>query len=243
MTGRIHSIESCGTLDGPGLRCVVFFQGCPLRCRYCHNPDTWDISGGQEVTASEIIKKIIRFKPYFNHKGGVTLSGGEPLLQPEFAAEILRECKRNGIHTAVDTSGWVNTQALEQTLPYTDLLLLDVKALDNKMYQWLTGKEEDKFLSALTIIKKYKKPLWLRYVILPGINDTPEHMSKLKLLASSMGSMVQKIELLPYHSLGEHKWQRLGYKYTLSQVKPPKDCEIDLMYQKFGLNSPVMNYS
>jgi len=243
MTGRIHSIESCGTLDGPGLRCVVFFQGCPLRCRYCHNPDTWDFNGGLEVTSSEIVKKIIRFKPYFKQNGGVTLSGGEPLLQPEFAAEILRECKRNGIHTAVDTSGWVSTAALEHTLPYTDLLLLDVKGLDNKMYQWLTGKEEDMFFSALTTIKKYKTPLWLRYVILPGINDTPEYIGKLKILASSLGSMVQKIELLPYHPLGEHKWKKLGYEYTLSQINPPKDSDIDLLYQKLRENSPVINFS
>lgn len=241
MQGRIHSIESCGTVDGPGLRCVVFFQGCSLRCRYCHNPDTWAIHGGQETDASAIIKKISRFKPYFNHKGGVTLSGGEPLLQPEFAAEILRECKKQGIHTAVDTSGWVDLPALEKTLPYTDLLLLDIKALDQKMYRWLTGKEADKFLTALGIIKEHQTPLWLRYVVLPGINDTPEYINKLKQLISSLGSMVQKVELLPYHPLGVHKWQKLGLNYTLGQLKPPADSAIDLFYQKLQQNRTVIS--
>ncbi len=227
MKGRIHSIESCGTLDGPGLRCVIFFQGCALRCRYCHNPDTWNPQDGYEINASEVIKKVLRFKHYFTNQGGVTISGGEPLLQAEFAADILKECKKAGIHTAVDTSGWVNRTALEKVLPYTDLLLLDVKATDHQLYRWLTGKSEDKFSAALKTIQERKTPLWIRYVVLPGINDSPVQIAKLKELLTTLGDQVQKIELLPYHPLGIHKWQKLGLIYTLHNVKPPNEKDLE----------------
>lgn len=219
MLGRIHSIESCGTVDGPGLRCVIFLQGCSLRCRYCHNPDTWHTKGGYEINSSEVVKRVVRYKPYFSGQGGLTLSGGEPLRQAEFAAEILKACKNAGIHTAVDTSGWVDCAALEKTLPYTDLLLLDVKATDNQLYRWLTGKNDDKFYAALKTIQESKTPLWIRYVVLPGINDSPMHISKLKRLINTLGDQVEKTEFLPYHTLGIHKWQKLGLTYTLSNLE------------------------
>ncbi|SHF11104.1 pyruvate formate-lyase-activating protein [Desulforamulus putei] len=236
VSGRIHSIESCGTVDGPGLRCVIFLQGCPLRCRYCHNPDTWQTTGGQEVEASALIKMVLRFKPYFNDRGGVTLSGGEPLLQPEFAAAILQGCKEAGIHTAVDTSGWVDPAALARALPYTDLLLLDVKAVQDDQYRWLTGRHEHRFLAALDYIKKEKTPIWVRYVVLPGINDSAQHIQKLKELMSSLGSQVEKVELLPYHPLGIHKWNRLGLTYTLEHLQPPSRSSLEVMARALQQN-------
>ncbi len=227
MKGRIHSIESFGTVDGPGLRCVIFLQGCALRCRYCHNPDTWNTDWGQEMDSEEVLRKVARFKPYFSKNGGITLSGGEPLLQSEFAAFILKKCREMGIHTAIDTSGWVEIAALEKVLPYTDLLLLDIKALDEDEYLWLTGKSENKFRKALEYIQQWNIPLRLRYVLLPGINDSDQHVKKLKNLTARLGSQVNKIEVLPYHNLGAHKWKKLGLNYSLGHLKPPGERDIN----------------
>ncbi|ABO48588.1 pyruvate formate-lyase activating enzyme [Desulforamulus reducens MI-1] len=220
MKGRIHSFESCGTVDGPGIRCVVFFQGCLLRCRYCHNPDTWDLLGGQEMDSDEIVKKVRRFKSYFHNNGGITLSGGEPLLQPDFAFAILQQCKKEGIHTAVDTSGCIDVGALEKILPFTDLLLLDVKAVDDSLYHWLTGGKAETFQMAVDYIRQQKTPLWLRYVVLPGMNDSPEYRYRLEKLINSLGDQVKKVELLPYHTMGVHKWKKLGLVYPLNNLKP-----------------------
>ncbi|AHF06105.1 pyruvate formate-lyase-activating protein [Desulfitobacterium metallireducens] len=227
MKGRIHSIESFGTVDGPGIRCVVFLQGCSLRCRYCHNPDTWDCQGGQEIDSEEVVQKVLRFKSYFGEKGGITLSGGEPLLQPDFAAAILKRCKEEGIHTAVDTSGWVDISALDKVLPYTDLFLLDIKGLNEENYTWITGQKTQKFHEALQLIKEKKTDLWLRYVVLPGINDTDQHREKLKEFVQALSPQVQNVELLPYHPLGIHKWEKLGLKYTLYDLEIPNQDKID----------------
>lgn len=231
MIGKIHSIESLGTVDGPGIRSVVFFQGCALRCRYCHNPDTWLQSEGIEIDSEEVVKKVLRFNSYFGSEGGVTLSGGEPMLQPEFAATILKGCKEYGLHTVVDTSGWVDISALQQVLPYTDLLLLDVKALSGKEYQWLTGKKEDKFRKALTWIKKQKQDLWLRYVVLPGINDGESQVEQLRELVADLSPCIRRVELLPYHTLGVHKWERLGLNYSLGELPPPSEDQIKQMHE------------
>ena len=227
MEGRIHSIESFGTVDGPGIRSVVFFQGCSLRCRYCHNPDTWNRTWGTEIDSKEVVQKVMRFKPYFGKLGGITLSGGEPLLQPEFAAAILRECKQKGLHTAVDTSGWVDLPSLEKVLPFADLLLLDVKALDSSEYEWLTGKTAEKFRKALEFIKLKKQDVWIRYVVLPGINDSQRHMCELRELVHSLGSLVKHVELLPYHSLGIGKWERLSLKYSLGDLSSPSQKQME----------------
>lgn len=231
MKGKIHSIESFGTVDGPGIRCVVFLQGCSLRCRYCHNPDTWDCQGGLEIDSEEVVQKVLRFRPYFGEKGGITLSGGEPLLQPEFSASILKKCKEEGIHTAVDTSGWVDLLALEKVLPYTDLLLLDIKGLNGVDYAWITGQKDQKFHEALQLIKERKTDLWLRYVVLPGINDSDQHRVKLKEFVHALSPQVRNIELLPYHQLGIHKWEKLGLKYSLYDLEAPTQLEIDRFTQ------------
>lgn len=231
MKGRIHSIESLGTVDGPGIRSVVFFQGCSLRCRYCHNPDTWNKTWGIEIDSTEVVQKLTCFKPYYGEQGGITLSGGEPLLQPEFAADILRACKEKGLHTAVDTSGWVNLASLEKVLPFTDLLLLDVKALQAAEYEWLTGKTDEKFRRALQLIKSKKQELWLRYVVLPGINDSPRHQEKLKELLQYLGSCVKQVELLPYHRLGVPKWEKLGLTYSLAKLPSPSQEQMEQMME------------
>ena len=231
MKGKIHSIESLGTVDGPGIRSVVFFQGCSLRCRYCHNPDTWDKTWGREIDSAEVVQKVMRFKPYFGKQGGITLSGGEPLLQPEFAAEILRGCKEKGLHTAVDTSGWVDLSALEKVLPYADLLLLDVKALNTAEYEWLTGKTDEKFRKALELIKGKKQELWLRYVVLPGINDTPRHQEQFEELIQFLGPCVKNVEFLPYHCLGVPKWENLGLTYSLGKLQAPSQEQMEQMKQ------------
>lgn len=234
MKGKIHSLEGLGTVDGPGIRSVVFFQGCSLRCRYCHNPDTWNKTWGIEMDSSEVVQKVMRFKPYFGEQGGITLSGGEPLLQPEFAAEILKACKEKGLHTAVDTSGWVDQASLEKVLPFTDLLLLDVKALNTAEYEWLTGKTAEKFQRILELIKKRKQELWLRYVVLPGVNDSLRHQEQLEELLQYLGSCVQKIEFLPYHRLGIPKWEKLGLTYTLEKLPSPSREQMEQMKARFS---------
>jgi pyruvate formate lyase activating enzyme len=232
MKGRFHSIESFGTVDEPGIRCVVFLQGCSLRCRYCHNPDTWDRQGGQEIDSEEVVQKVLRFRSYFGEKGGITLSGGEPFMQPDFSAAILKRCKEEGIHTAVDTSGCVDIDALEKVLPYTDLLLLDIKGLNEEDYAWITGQKLEKYRKALQVIQKWKMNLWLRYVVLPGINDSEEHREKLREFVTALSSQVQNVELLPYHPLGVHKWEKLGLKYTLSDLETPNQDEMDQFTQE-----------
>lgn len=232
MKGKIHSIESLGTVDGPGIRSVIFFQGCSLRCRYCHNPDTWNKTWGTEVDSKEVVQKVIRFKPYFGKQGGITLSGGEPLLQPEFATEILRECKEKGLHTAIDTSGWVDLSSLEKVLPYTDLLLLDVKALNTAEYEWLTGKTNEKFRRALELIKSKKQELWLRYVVLPGINDSTRHLDQLNELVHFLGPCVKNVEFLPYHRLGVTKWEKLGLTYSLDKLQSPSQDQMKQMKER-----------
>ena len=220
MKGKIHSIESMGLVDGPGIRVVIFFQGCKLRCAYCHNPDTWQLSGGTEMTADEIVKKIVRFKPYFKRSGGgVTFSGGDPLIQPEFLLECLKLCKQNGIHTAIDTAGFGNGE-YDEILKYTDLVLLDVKNSTNEGYISLTGrgtKELNVFLQAL---RKSQTRVWIRHVVVPGLTDSKEHITDIAKIISEKIPNVDKVELLPYHVLGVNKYEALSLPYKLKGVEP-----------------------
>ncbi len=220
-TGYVHSFESLGALDGPGLRFVVFLSGCPLRCLYCHNPDTWDMGSGKAMTPDEIVKKAMRYQPYFANGGGLTLSGGEPLIQPKFALEILRGCREVGISTCVDTGGSVINDEVKAALAFTDLVLLDIKHTSAVKYKALTGGNIETNKAFLEYCKVMQIPLWIRQVILPGWNDTEEDMEYL--LRYINGANVQKIELLPYHSLGVHKWEALGLPYQLKDLAPPSD--------------------
>lgn len=220
VKGKIHSIESMGLVDGPGIRTVVFFQGCKLRCAYCHNPDTWKLSGGTEMTPEELIKKIIRFKPYFHRSnGGVTFSGGDPLVQPEFLLECLKLCKQNGIHTAIDTAGFGQGDYTE-ILKYTDLVLLDIKHSSSKGYVTLTGKDTKDVNLFLHALRKSKTRVWVRHVVVPGYTDSKEHMANIAEIISEEIPNVDKIELLPYHVLGVNKYEALSIPYKLKGVEP-----------------------
>lgn len=221
--GKIHSIESMGLVDGPGIRTVIFFQGCKLRCLYCHNPDTWNFKDGIEVTTDEIIKKIIRFKPYFQRSGGgVTFSGGDPLMQPEFLLSLLKECKKHGIHTTIDTAGYGFPDSYDEILKYTDLVLLDIKHINNSGYLLLTGVDNSGVNKFLTALRKSKTRVWVRHVVVPGFTDTIEHMDKISDIILNEIPNVDKIELLPYHLLGVNKYKNLGIEYKLNDT-PPMD--------------------
>ncbi|MBO5394924.1 MAG: pyruvate formate lyase-activating protein [Clostridia bacterium] len=213
IKGNISSEESMGLVDGPGIRYVVFLQGCKLRCKYCHNPETWALKGGCQVLPEELVKKIERFKPYFGEEGGVTFSGGEPLLQSEFLLECLKLCKKKNIHTALDTAG-VGFGEYDEILSYTDLVILDVKAVDEEEYKQLTGREMKYFYQFVEACQKAEKPLWLRQVIVPGLNDDENHAKKLRDFAKTL-SNVEKIELLPYKTIGAMKYTKLGMRYAL----------------------------
>jgi pyruvate formate lyase activating enzyme len=219
VKGRVHSIESMGLVDGPGVRTVVFLQGCKLRCAYCHNPDTWALDGGNEMTPEELMKKIMRYKPYFERSGGgVTFSGGDPLLQPEFLLEMLKLCKENGIHTTLDTSGYGFGQ-YDEILKYTDLVLLDIKHVDDFGYKNLTGRSKHGLEQFLKALDKSEVKLWIRHVVVPGITDSKEHFERLKEVIKYIRN-IEKLELLPYHTLGVQKYEKMGIPYRLEGVEP-----------------------
>lgn len=237
MKGRIHSFESMGLVDGPGVRAVVFMQGCRLRCKYCHNPDTWNMDEGYEIEASDLVKKISRFKPYFGDDGGITFSGGEPLMQPEFLLECLKLCHAGGIHTCIDTAGQaakgMKEDIIDEILNETDLILFDIKHVEESKYRDLTGgniKEAEGFLGRAM---DKKIPLWLRHVVVPGITDSKEHVEELKKYINTI-SGVEKIQLLPYHKAGEHKYKELGIKYELTDVPAMGEKETKEMEKELG---------
>lgn len=216
MIGRINSIESMGLVDGPGIRFVVFMQGCPLRCKFCHNPETWDLNGKSKCyTPEELIKKILNYKPYFKHNGGVTFSGGEPLMQKEFLLECLKLCKKNNIHTCLDTAGSILN--VEEILKYTDLVMFDIKGTNKDNYKNMTGFNIENSLKFLNLCGKLNKKLWIRVVIVPGINDTKEYVNELINFIKPIKN-VEKIEFLPYHTLGVHKYDELKINYPLKGV-------------------------
>ncbi|MCM0650659.1 pyruvate formate-lyase-activating protein [Clostridium swellfunianum] len=219
LKGRIHSIESMGLVDGPGVRTVVFFQGCKLRCAYCHNPDTWAMDGGNEMTPEELLRKIMRFRPYFERSGGgVTFSGGDPLLQPEFLLEMLKLCKEKGIHTALDTAGY-GFGEYSEILKYVDLVLLDIKHVDDFGYKNLTGRSKHGLDQFLEELDKSNTKVWIRHVVVPGITDSAEHIEKLKGIIKEIKN-VDKVELLPYHTMGVSKYEQLGIPYRLENLEP-----------------------
>lgn len=206
-----------GLVDGPGIRNIVFLQGCSLRCAYCHNPDTWSMDSEIEIEPKELMKKIIKFKPYFiRSKGGVTFSGGEPLMQPEFLIEILKLCKQNKIHTAIDTAGFGIGSYLE-ILENVDLVILDIKHSTNEGYIKLTGRDNLEFKKFLAAVQTLNKKLWIRHVVVPGITDSAEHIKKLAETINGIKN-VEKIELLPYHTMGAAKYQWLNIPYKLAGI-------------------------
>lgn len=227
MKGFIHSIESCGTVDGPGIRFVIFMQGCPLRCQYCHNPDTWKINEGKEIEIENLMKQIKKVAPYMQFSGGgVTLSGGEPTLQKEFVIELLKRCREEGIHTAIDTSGFVKLEDAKEILKYTDLVLLDIKHISVDKHKSITGVSNELTLQLAKYLDTEKIPFWIRYVLIPGLTDSQEDLIKLKEFIDTIPT-VKKVEILPYHNLGEYKWKELGLDYPLVNTKPPTKEQIE----------------
>ncbi len=223
MQGKIHSLESFGTVDGPGIRFVVFLQGCPLRCLYCHNPDTWDTKGGSKYlfTPDELLAEVLRYKSFIA-KGGVTVTGGEPLLQAEFVKEFFLLCKEEGIHTALDTSGAIATQGALNALDNTDLVLLDVKSIDAVQHKELTGVKMNNTLKCLEHLEKNNIPTWVRHVIVPGWTDNDTLLKKLADFLAPY-QCVEKVELLPYHDMGTRKYEQMGLEYSLKGVAPLSD--------------------
>ena len=228
MKGHIDSIQTLGLVDGPGIRVVVFMQGCPLRCLFCHNPETWKINDKFLITPIDLVKHIYKYRNYFGNNGGVTFSGGEPLFQHEFLLECLKLCKKMGIHTCIDTSG-VGTN-YEEILKYTDLVIWDVKALDQQNYKKITGQNIEKSLEFLEYCQKQKKEMWIRQVIIPGINDNEEYILKLKKFIKPLKN-IKKIELLPYHLLGVSKYEELGIPYKLKNTKAMSKEKCDELYE------------
>lgn len=228
IRGRIHSFESFGTVDGPGIRFVIFMQGCPLKCKYCHNRDTWDFNGSVQYTIEPVIEKIMRSKPYFDHSnGGVTVSGGEPLAQVEFVLELFKELKKRNIHTALDTAGsYKITPQIEKLLSYTDLVILDIKHIINEKCIELTGLSNENELNFAKYLSQKNIPLWIRQVLIPGITDDDNDLIKLRNFIDTL-SNVQKVEILPYHDLGKFKWEELGLKYPLENIPIPTQEQID----------------
>ncbi|MCB1196310.1 pyruvate formate lyase-activating protein [bacterium] len=220
---RIHSIETFGTVDGPGIRYVIFFQGCLLKCIYCHNRDTWDSQAGREVTVDGLFQEIKSYMPYFAaSNGGVTATGGEPTIHAVFLTELFKKCKEHSIHTALDTSGFasIDDPAIRELLDCTDLILLDIKSMNDAVFKRITGASNQKTLAMARYLCEINKPTWIRYVILPGYTDDT---ASARQLADFIGDMpnVEKVELLPYHSMGEFKWQLVGDTYVLHGVETP----------------------
>ena len=219
IKGKIHSIETMGLVDGPGIRFVVFMQGCNIRCAYCHNPDTWVKEGGQEYTPYELVEKIKKYRTYFEPSGGgVTFSGGEPLLQGKFLIETLKLCKEAGIHTTIDTAG-VGNGNYEEILKYTDLVLFDIKHIDSEKYEDLVKHSMDESLKFLKAVQETNTKMWIRHVVVPGLTDSKEHLIKVKEFIDTLKN-VEKVELLPYHVLGCNKYDVMGVKYRLEGLEP-----------------------
>jgi pyruvate formate lyase activating enzyme len=220
ITGRVHSIQSMGTLDGPGVRFVIFAQGCPLRCKCCHNPDTWDHQGGNEYTAEELVKKALRFKEYFGEEGGVTVSGGEPLLQSDFVKEIFELCHQNGLNTCLDTSGCALNDKVKALLKVTDRVLLDIKYTTDELYRENVGCSIDTPLAFLDYLSEQNIPTTVRQVIIPTKNDDEENIKALKSIISSHGN-VDKVELLPFRKICQVKYDKMGIEFPFADLETP----------------------
>lgn len=222
MKGRIHSTESFGTVDGPGIRFVVFFQGCPMRCKYCHNPDTWDFSGGTERTAEDLMREYDSYKEFLK-SGGITATGGEPLAQPEFLAELFRLAKEKGVHTCLDTSAGVynpdSHEKIDEVLKYTDLVMLDIKHIDNDCHKELTGIGNRNVLAFAEHIRDLGIPVWIRHVVVPNITDKYEELFALGEYLSTLTNL-KALDVLPYHDMAKPKYAELGIEYPLGDTPP-----------------------
>lgn len=224
LTGYYHSMETFGTVDGQGIRLVLFLAGCRLSCKFCHNPDTWSCSG-KEITVSQVMDTVNKYRRYYETSGGgITVSGGEPLLQPEFVAALFKNCQEQGIHTTLDTAGYCSSDQLHQVLPYTDAVLFSLKAAKPSKHYFLTGHDNTEIIENLRTAVQ-ARPVTLRYVVIPGVNDEPADMAALAKLIQSLPASVP-IELLAYHTLGRSKWEKLGWKYPLEEIPAASEQDV-----------------
>lgn len=234
IKGRIHSTESFGSVDGPGVRYIIFLQGCGMRCKYCHNPDTWDKNSenSYEETPKQTLDKALKYKAYWKNNGGITVSGGEALLQIDYVTELFRLAKIKGVNTTLDTSGGPFTRKepffgkFKELMQYTDLFLLDIKHIDNKKHQHLTSFGNENILDLARYLSDSGKDMWIRHVLIPGYTDAQADLENLGRFVQSLET-VKRFEILPYHTLGAYKWQELGMKYSLSGVQPPTAEEME----------------
>lgn len=239
IKGRIHSVESFGSADGPGVRYIVFLKGCNMRCQYCHNPDTWAKDGGELMTPEELLKKALRYKTYWKEKGGITVSGGEALLQIDFVTELFRLAKEKGVNTCLDTSG--NPFSLEEPfkskfdelMKYTDLFMLDIKHMDDAAHRKLTGQTNQNILEMAAYLSDHGKAMWIRHVLVPGITTEEDELYRLRSFLDTLKT-VERVEVLPYHTLGVFKWKELGIPYQLEGVDPPTKEQIDRAKEILG---------
>lgn len=239
ITGRIHSVESFGSADGPGVRYIVFLKGCNMRCQYCHNPDTWAKDGGELMTPEEVLKKALRYKTYWKEKGGITVSGGEALLQIDFVTELFRLAKEKGVNTCLDTSGNPFTMEepfkskFDELMKYTDLFMLDIKHMDDAAHRKLTGQTNQNILEMASYLSDHGKAMWIRHVLVPGITTEEDELYRLRSFLDTLKT-VERVEVLPYHTLGVFKWKELGIPYQLEDVDPPTKEQIDRAKEILG---------
>lgn len=237
--GYIHSIETCGTVDGPGIRFVIFTAGCPLRCLYCSNPDCRYLENGKEITVDDLIEEIQKYTSYMKASGGgVTVSGGEPLYQPHFVTQIFKRCQALGIHTALDTSGYCDLQLAKPVIGQADLVLLDIKSFDPEIYAKVTSVSLEPTLAIANYLNTIHKPTWIRFVLIPGLTDAPYNIEGLANFVSALNN-VERVEVLPFHKMGEYKWQQLGYEYQLKDTEPPTAEQVQAaqaIFRSRGIN-------
>lgn len=228
MNGKIHSLESFGLVDGPGVRYVVFLQGCHMRCKFCHNPETWDTERGLEYTPEGLFEKVYRYKNYWGSDGGITVSGGEPLLQIEFVTEFFQLAKMKGVHTTIDTSGNPFTRKepffgkFAELMDVTDLFILDIKEIDDEKHRELTKWTNENILDMAQFLSDNGKEMWIRHVLVPNMTDEEEGLKQLNAFVKGLKT-VSRVEILPYHTLGTFKWEKLGMDYPLKEVETPTD--------------------
>lgn len=228
LLGRVHSVETFGSVDGPGIRFLIFLKGCSMRCRYCHNPDTWDPETDDLRTADELLTQAMRYRSYWGREGGITVSGGEALLQIDFLTELFRKAKAKGIHTCLDTSGQPFTRRepffskFAELMKYTDLLLFDLKQIDDAKHRELTGRTNRNILDCARYLSDIGKPIWVRHVLVPGVTDNDDDLHALRAFIDSLQN-VKRVEVLPYHAMGTYKWEQLGIPYTLKDVSAPSE--------------------
>lgn len=245
MKGRVHSFESFALVDGPGVRCCVFLQGCNMRCKYCHNPETWANGAGEEWTPEDLFKKVFRYKNYWGKDGGITVSGGESLLQLEFVTEFFKLAKEKGVHTTLDTSGnpfSMEPEYLEKfdkLMEVTDLFLLDIKEMDDEKHKALTGHTNKNILDLAKYLSDHGKDMWIRHVLVPGLTDDEEGLVALKNFVDELKT-VSRVEILPYHTLGLFKWENLGINYPLEGVETPTDEEVKKAEAILGIQSDAL---